>query len=298
MKILTRFEGGLGDCFIANKFLFGIYEKYPDSNITIAFDTDGNLFQESVLKSLWPSKYKNSYTIDKKNKKTFIVKNNKGFDVDYPCHPDNMPLNFKDDIKNSLDFLKHDYAWLNWYNHFPIPEIIEDCNVKLPEKFILVHFYPRPDADTNLEQTYALSLIKELKKILPVVAISENNYKSWYKDVPDLVLTNLTIPQIFDVASKSSLCYAADSSIRFIPLHYGIPTFVFSKWCSKPHDIKCFNHRHAIRWLINRNSVLPIDYELFKAIKLANNVLKNKAYAIYPEFSDGLEIAIHDVYNF
>lgn len=306
--ILVRFEGGLGDCFLANRFLFAIKDKYPLSKLTIAFDTDGNLLQEQTMKSLWPSTYTNTYTIDKKFNKQFMVTNAQGQTVNYPCHPDNMPINFRENIKTcdkyynlhiaSLNFIRYDFGWLNWYNHFPRPEVVEDCGVQLPSRFILVHFYPRPDASTQLDRDYALKLIVELKKIMPVVAIAQEEHKQWYEGVPDLILTNLTISQIFNVASRSSLCYAADSSIRFIPLHFGIPTFVFSRWCAKPHDIRSINHAHTFRWLLYRHNILPIDYDITKAVKLASNLLQNQAYAIFPEFSDGLEVAIQDLYNF
>ena len=50
MNILVKYEGGIGDCFLSNRFLFAIKEKYPNANLEIGFDTNNNPRQEEGLK--------------------------------------------------------------------------------------------------------------------------------------------------------------------------------------------------------------------------------------------------------
>ena len=306
MNILVKYEGGIGDCFLSNRFLHAIKEKHPNANIEIGFDTNGNPNQESILKEIWPSLYKNTFTIGKRLNQSFIIKNKKGQDVNYPPHPDNLPQEFKDKLQkcdlyynlhiDSLNFMKYDFDWLNWYYHFPKPEQYKTYSGKLPEKFILVHFLPRLDSFHKLDQNYSIELIKQLQKILPVVIICNKENFDWYKNVSEYII-DPTISEIFDIASKCSILYGADSSIRYIPLHFGKPTYILSHHCTKPNDIKSVNHAHLIRWLIFRQNVLPSNCSYERIEVITNNILRNPAYVLFPEFSNGLEISIQDIYN-
>jgi hypothetical protein len=308
MNILCKLEGGLGDCFIGNKFIHAVKEIYPDADYTIAFETESNFYQENCMKSLWPTLYKNTFTLGKRLNSSYVTKNKHGMSIFYPQAIENLADNFKDTIKkydkyydfhvSSLNFMGYeDIDWLKWYSFFPRPEVNVSYNGNLPDKFILVHLYPRKSAETSLDRDYGLELIKSLKNVLPVVAICNKEDADWYDGTPDLLLYDLSITDIFYIASKCSVCYAADSSIRFIPLHYGKPTFVFSRWCDKANSVKDLKVAHSFRWLLLRQTILPIRHDINKVIKLTKNLLKNPAYNIYPEFSDGLEVAIQDFYR-
>jgi hypothetical protein len=65
-----------------------------------------------------------------------------------------------------------DIDWMKWYSFFPRPEVPVSYNGTLPDKFILVHLYPRKSAETSLDQDYGLELIRNLKTVLPVVAVN------------------------------------------------------------------------------------------------------------------------------
>jgi ADP-heptose:LPS heptosyltransferase len=58
MNIAVRLEGGLGDCLLANRFVFAIKEKYPNSKITAYIDSEGQTFQKEALEILYPNVYK------------------------------------------------------------------------------------------------------------------------------------------------------------------------------------------------------------------------------------------------
>lgn len=306
MNILVKYEGGIGDCFLANRFLFAIKEKYPVSNIEIGFDTNGNPVQEKIMKQIWPSLYQNTFTLEKRNQESFIIKNKKGQTINYSPHPDNLSLFFKNKLNNcdiyynlhidSLNFMKYDFNWFSWYYHFPKPEQYDVYSGELPKKFIMVHLLPRLDSFHKLDQNYSIELIKHLQKILPVVIICNKENFSWYKNVSEYII-DPTIPEIFDIASRCSIFFGADSSIRYIPLHFGKPTYVLSHHCVKANDIKSINHAHLVRWLVFRNNVLPSNCSKEKIEIITNNILNNPAYILFPEFSSGLELALHDIYE-
>ena len=255
---------------------------------------------------MWPSLYKNTFTIGKRINDTFLVKNKNGVLVNYPPHPDNLPKEFSEKLKScdlyynlhidSLNFMKYDFNWYSWYYHFPKPERYDTYSGKLPEKFIMVHFLPRMDSFHKLDQTYSIDLVKQLQKILPVVVICDKENFDWYKNVTEYII-DPTITEIFDIASKCSIFFGADSCIRYIPLHFGKPTYVLSHHCLKSNDIRSVNHAHLVRWLVFRSNVLPSNCPKEKIEIITNNVLKNPAYVLFPEFSNGLEIAIQDLYN-
>lgn len=306
MNILVQYEGGIGDCFLANRFLFAIKEKYLNANIEIGFNTNGNKTQELILKQIWPNTYRNTFTIGKRLNKDFIIKNNKGNIINYPSHIDNLPKQFKEkkdkcdlyyDLHiDSLNFLKYDFDWLKWYYFFPKPEQYITYTGKLPEKFIMVHFLPRLDSFHKLNQTYSINLIKQLQNVLPVVVICNKENFDWYNNISEYII-DPTIPEIFDIASKCSMFFGADSSIRYIPLHFSKPTYILSHHCIKPYDIKYINHAHLLRWLVFRNSVLPSTFSKEKVELIASNILKHPAYSLFPEFMSGLESVIQDNYN-
>jgi hypothetical protein len=306
MNILVKYEGGIGDCFLANRFLFAIKEKYPTANIEIGFDTNNNFTQEKIMKSLWPNMYKNTFTIGQRLNSSFFVKNKKGDMINYPPHPDNLPKIFNNKLRtcdryynlhiDSLNFLQYDFNWLNWYYHFPQPEQHDTYKGKLPEKFIMVHFLPRLDSFHKLDQDYSINLIKKLQEILPVVIICNKENFNWYKNVSEYII-DPSISEMFDIASKCSIFFGADSCVRYIPLHCGKPTFVLSHHCSKPNDIKYINHAHLIRWLIFKNNALPVDCNIERVALLANNIINNLVYVLLPEFASGIDTLTQNIYN-
>ena len=91
--------------------------------------------------------------------------------------------------------------------------------------------------------------------------------------------------------------YGADSSVRYVPLHFGKPTFVLSHHCSKPHDIRNIHPAQLIRWLLFRNRTLPSNCSAERIYDITRNIINNPAYILFPEFASGLDNIIQDFYN-
>lgn len=302
-NILARFEGGVGDCLLANRFLLAIKEKYKDSNIKVAFDTGTNTYQESLLKSLWPSIYTDTYTIGEKLNNKYLTKNIDGETIDWINDPKNLPINFSKDIESSdlyfdlhiasLRFLRYDIPWKKYYYFFPEPESIKKFDKPLPKKFVLMHLYPRPDSFHSLDQEYALNLVKKVNEKIPVVVICEDKYKNWYKGCSDWII-DPSFEEIFYISSKCFMFFGADSAVRYVPLHYGKPSYVLSRHCIQPFSLHGVNLAHLCRWSIFRDKILPHNVDVELILKLISNYESYPGYYLFPEIGSDLDNILMD----
>lgn len=301
MKILTRFEGGLGDCLLANRFLHAIKEKYPHDNIRVLFDTDNNPKQEKVMCELWPNLYQDTKTLSNRKDKNFKFQTLLGEET-YPAHLNNMPDEFNEELKNcnkfydlhidGLKWLKYDFDWLRYYYYFPKPfqQVCNPHNYNLPEKFILMHMFARPGSPHNPEKQYTHDLITKLKETLPVVVICNKEHFNHY-DGLNVNLIDPSFTECFDVASKCELFIGMDSGVRYIPYHYSKPTFVFSNFCSNYGKV---HHAQLIRWLLFEKNVLPMNLHTKDVSRIVSNVIMDKSYALYPYIKENIGNYIFD----
>lgn len=301
MKILTRFEGGLGDCLLANRFLHAIREKYPHDNIRVLFDTDNNPKQEKVMCELWPNLYQDTKTLSNRKDKNYKFQTLLGNET-YPAHLNNMPDEFNEELKkcdkfydlhiDGLKWLKYDFDWLRYYYYFPRPfqQVCNPHNYNLPEKFILMHMFARPDTVHNPDKQYTHNLITKLKEIMPVVVICNKEYFNHYGNL-DVKLIDPLFTECFDVASKCEMFIGMDSGIRYIPYHYSKPTFVFSNFCNNYGQV---HHAQLIRWLLFEKNVLPMNLHIDDVSRIVSNIMNNKAYALYPYIKDNIDNRIFD----
>jgi hypothetical protein len=299
MKINVRMEGGFGDHLAANRFIPAILEKYPSGQIKLFSDTENNGKSLKTLLKLFPDFYeRGGEVIAKRASKNFNITSQFG-EENYPCAIENQ-LNetiekmvnqcdlFYDLHIDGLKWMYHDYDWLRYYFHFPRPKGFEIKN----NNFVLCHLYARPNSVYNLEQWYVESLLKELSKTINIKIITEESYIDYYsnlKNIENIEILTPNILEIFNLASQCSLFIGIDSGIRYVPYHFSKPTFVFSKYCS---GIGSVAYSHLIRWLIFKNQVLPIHYDINKTLKIINNSLNNEACYLFPEIIDNFDLHV------
>jgi ADP-heptose:LPS heptosyltransferase len=251
---------------------------------------------------LYPSIYVECTVVKNRIYKNYKITSLFGEEV-YPAHINNLPKEILNQIKmydkfydlhiDSLKWLKYDFDWLRYYYFFPKPEIF----LKSPYKdgYIMAHLYSRPDSPYNLEQWYVILLIKKLSESNRVIVITTTEHKNYYKEIFNI--NNVTIDcsdnilEVFKIASGCSCFIGIDSGIRYIPYHFGKPTFVFSKYCSEYGQVA---HSHLIRWLIFEKNVFPMHSNIEMVNKIINNVIKNSSYALYPNISNNIERYIVD----
>ena len=303
--VSIRLEGGIGDHLLANRFVGAIKEKHPDAQLNFYSDTENNHKQINLLKHAWPSIYTNNNcrVIESRKSKNFKVKTQFGEEI-YNCHLDNIPdeynrlFNDSDYFYNlcidNLDWLNYTFDWKRYFYFFPRPEI----NIKLPDikdSYILTHLLPRPNSDHNIEQWYAIELIKKLLKSgKQVVSVCQTEYMNFYKDIVDLndpnfKLTDCSLEEFFILSQACSAFIGVDSGLRYFPLHYGKPTYVFSKYCQQPFQAW---PSHILRWLVFEKYTLPMHYDVNYVTALIINSSAHPASSFFPEYGNKIENSI------
>ena len=301
-SIAIRLEGGLGDHLLGNRFVHSIKEKYPNNELHIFSDTEGNPNSIHILQNLFPSIYKNLTVLGKRKDPNYKIHSIFGEEV-YPAHINNLPEEFLQNIKSyykfydlhidGLKWLKYDFDWLRYYYFFPKPEI----NLTSPyqDSYIMAHLYARPDSPYNLDQKYVVQLLKSLSLQNKVVVITTEEHKDYYNELFNLdniiIDSSSNVFDIFKIASGCDLFIGIDSGIRYIPYHFGKPVFVFSKYCSQYGRVA---YSHLIRWLIFEKNVLPLNSNIEDVTLMVNNVIKNKCFALYPYLPNDIEKYIVD----
>ena len=154
MNINIRMEGGLGDHLVANRFVPGILDKYPEANIKIFSDTEGNDRSLKILLKMFKSFYiREGEVIPSRLNKTHYIHTKFGTE-NFPAHINNQTPEtmgkmmdcdkFYDLHIDGLNWLNHDYDWLRYFYFFPKPHI--KFNPLYDFEYIMAHLYARPDS--------------------------------------------------------------------------------------------------------------------------------------------------------
>lgn len=302
MRISVRMEGGLGDHFAANRFIPAIKEQWPGCTIDLWSDTEGSQIQSDILREMWPSHFNDVFVLKDKKYKSFRIKSSNFPEEDYRgsiknVTPTDLKLmegvydKFYDLHIDSLDWLNYDFDWFKYFNFFPKPEVNITLDTLPFDNFILAHLYARDDADSNMEDWYIKKLIKNICQDFNLVILYDDNSKHKYKEFMDQGNNNLhfvktDLRNIFYLASKCTAMFGIDSGIRYIPYHFGKPTFTFSKYCQKYGTVQ---YSYLIRWLFNEKYVFPLHYDITSASQIIKNCLRNPAYRLYPFLLDDIE---------
>jgi hypothetical protein len=293
--VSIRLEGGLGDHLLSNRFVAAIKEKHPDAQLNFYSDTEGNSKQINLLKYAWPSTYNNNNckVIENRKSKQFKVKSQFGEEI-YNCHLDNLPdhyirlFNDSDYFYNlcidNLDWMHYDIDWRKYFYFFPRPEMNPYSHIS-GHSYILTHLFPRPDSDHNLEQWYVIALIKKLLQSgKQIVSVCQTEYMDFYKEIselkdPNFTLTDCSLNEFFDLSEKCSAFIGVDSGLRYFPLHYAKPTYVFSKYCKEPFQA---SPSHILRWLIFEKYVFPMHLDIGLASTFVINSTLHPACSLFP----------------
>jgi ADP-heptose:LPS heptosyltransferase len=294
MNISIRLEGGLGDHLLGNRFVHAIKDKYPEADLQIFSDTENNSSSINILKSLFPSLYKNTTTIAYRKDKNHKISTRFGAET-YPAHINNLPDDILKEINKSdkfydlqidgLKWLNYDFDWLRYYYFFPQPEI--NIGAKYGESYIMTHLYSRPNSPYNMDQAYVIDLLKKISVLLnqKVLVLTTDEHKDYYKEVFNdtniIIDTSDNLLDVFKIANGCSLFLGIDSGIRYIPYHFSKPVFVFSKYCNSYGSV---TPSHLIRWLLFQKNVFPINFNTNILLQIINNCISNKAYQLFPEY--------------
>lgn len=297
MDINVRMEGGLGDHLLANRFIPAILDKYPNANINLFSDTEGNHRTLNLLLKLFPHFYKSGEVIKERKSKEFLI-NSKFGKENYPAHIENHKKETLNKLYNcdkfydlhidGLKWVDYDFEWLRYYYHFPQP-LFDLKDGEYENDYLLVHLHSRPNSPYNLEQGYVNALLLTLSRYVKIVIVIEKQYMDYYKDFfnhPNITINTAdSIEDIFQLAKNCKCFLGIDSGIRYIPYHFSKPVFLFSKYCSQYGQVA---PSHLVRWLIFDKNVFPLNFDVNIVSQMIQNIFDNPASALFPEILNDL----------
>lgn len=263
-NILIKFEGGLGDCLLANRFVPAIKEKHPNSQIYCALKKNevyqNDVFQIEVLSHFYKEFYDSFIMFDE----SLIEK----YDHFYNLHIDKMKWS------------TYDFDWFSRFYYFPKPKI------KVEKKDIIcLHLTHNKWAPKNLRKKYITALVDELLNITPnIVAICTESEKERYDEVKDKIKIHCSnVISACEVVASSRVFITIDSGFKYIAYAYGVPTIETADYYFEPGAT---HPMVKARWLPFQERGLPLysDPKLFKiALK---NILENRISSFCPLAKD------------
>jgi len=299
----------LGDHLLANRFVPAILDRYPDASIKVFSDTEGNGKSAELLLSLFGRFYSRGIeVIESRASKEYPVRSQFG-EENYPAHINNQKpevLRAMLDCEKFYDFHIDGLKWLdykelgllNYFYHFPYPNLppTTKLDVDTGTPFVLTHLLSRPDSGHGLEPWYMERLLKKLAENQRVIAICESKYFSHYefaRSFSNVEIVDPNTAECFILAKQCEAFIGVDSGLRYMPMHFGKPTFVFSKYSKSPHQAPI---SHLIRWLIHEKFVLPNEMDVEKVNGVIDNAILNP---LVPEISKNLidQTIIHRKYD-
>jgi ADP-heptose:LPS heptosyltransferase len=295
MKIALRYEGGVGDCFCANRFVPAIKDKYPDAEIHAFLDTEGNKMQESALRMFYPHFYQGIKTIPSKKYKPFIIKSQFCVEDNYAAF-ENIPDEFQKEMLSydkfydlhidGMKWINYDFNWRSHFYYFPKPSLtFEDKENCLPPNFIVCQLLSGSATNKNINEIwYAKRLVTELAKHATCLLVSSpetEHYISHFRGMgnDNIIFLSGGFEFIAYAISKASLFIGIDSALKYIAYGCGVPSIVYTNQSYSPHSV---TSGHKLRWLPFAEDCFPLNYDYLNVVNYANRILANPACSITP----------------
>lgn len=291
MEISVRLEGGLGDCFLGNRFVAAIREKHPEANIHAYFDTEGNLFQELGLAATYAHLYKTFTTIPSKKFAKCMIRSQFG-EEEYKGAFENVPDAYRDQMLahdkfydlhiDGLKWLDYDFDWLRYFRFFPKPNFTQPYRSPITTPFIAINLVSESSAAHRLQPWYIKRLVEDLSKILPVVAIATDKTEAAYAGLPCQVV-KAPIGEILELISLATVMVSTDSGLRYIAYGSNVPVLTFSSQSNLPHKVQ---PSHELRWLVYPELCFPLHWSTPYISGVVERIVKNRGSAILPQLTD------------
>jgi ADP-heptose:LPS heptosyltransferase len=309
MNISVRMEGGIGDCLLANRFVFAIKDKYPDSKITAYIDSEGQTFQKEALEVLYPNTYTDLKIIPQKKYKELWITSQFGEEINKAIL-ENVPDDIRHEMEfkydkfydlhiDSLKWTEYDFDWLRYFYFFPKPELVNQTPIK--ENYIVLHLVSSGSMSDRLESWYIDTLIFNLHKILnpdyKIFIISKDEIDFFYdkaKELNGVEIFKGNLKDISNLISGAKLMIGVDSGFKYIGYGYGVPTLTLAKNCFSPFNV---TPSHHIRWLPFPTTCFPLNYDVNIITKLSQKILEKKANIIIPHIDNFDLYAVNRKYS-
>lgn len=284
-NIAVRLEGGIGDHLLAGRFTNAVREAHPHSHITAFSDTDGNPRMAELVNTFFPNLYDEIILCEKRVDPQLKIESQFGTEV-YASVLSNLNefqngtfAKFNHFYDFHIDGLKWaGYSDLNIQKHFwnfPNPAVsqIPSVKTKFDKPFVLAHLYPRKDSGHLLEKWYVTKLIKDVSSRYPIVLLCDSDTEEYYSEVKNLEnvqVYNASFAECFALSKSCAAFIGVDSGMRYLPLHFGKPAFVFSKF--KKNGF--LSPSHSIRWLVYEHYVFEMHSPVPMVINRLSQVIE------------------------
>ena len=296
MKISVRFEGGLGDHILANRFIPGILEKYPKAEIHLFSDTGGKTLQSDTLLTLFD--FYSSRTLLKRKKKEHFITTQFGKE-NFPAHLDNVNdeqrrhmLGF-DKFFNLhidwLDWLDYDIGWQKRFYNFPDPSL-KIFSPKSRNPYIVLHI-----ASDNLGNNHRMSK-KYIQSVISEISTNYNIYVLTTESTDDFVSSRITasqrvkkfqgsLPEVINLIKGCTAMYAIDSGIKYFGYTFNKPTLCWTKESSKPHSCP---YAFQVRWLTFPQLMFPLEHDAKYMNECMENLIRTNNFFLGPHIEHGI----------
>lgn len=288
IKINVRFEGGLGDCICAARFLPAIKEKHPHSKIKVFLDTQGNTFQLEMMESCYRHLYDEIEVIKSKKYKEFWVDCQFGTDNYYGAIenvPDDVMKRMRDCNKfydlhiDSLKWCNYDFDWQRYFYFFAKPDLKRILSNSYGD-YVVLHL-AATSRSHDLQQFYIDGLVKKLSEFIKVVIICTPDKNKLFSHLSNdsVRILNGSISGIVGAINQAKYMIAIDSGFKYLAYGLGVPCITLSKMCQTPGIVP----RHQeIRWLMFKDTVFPLNYNYNYIANVVRNSLTNRGVSLYP----------------
>ncbi len=299
MNIACYYEGGIGDILLGHKLAWILKSTiYKDSEFTAFLDTENNPLQARVLKYLFPTFYKEIFTIPSKKYKELWIDSQfgsekiKGFYI-------NVPSEWKEKIESydkwynfhldSLSYLEYpELEYVKYFKLFPTPEINPLNNL---DDYILSHIISTTGTEHSCENWWVEKLIFDidkycLSKSYRHIIISTPEINDKYKNILQKCQVsnfyNDEVENICDLISNCKGFIGIDSAWRLISHLFNKPTITLSKNCISRGNCSV---SHILRWLPFPETTFPLYNPTNEIVDLLKNMLENKLYQLFPHLA-------------
>ena len=294
MKISVRFEGGLGDHILANRFTPAILEKYPGAEIHLYSDTNGSNFQSSVVNKLF-NYYKTTTLLERKSD-THNILSQFGKE-NFPTHINNINDKQKAEMLSHDKFynlhidwmawMDYDFHWQKYFSFFPAPQNpISDYEHQKP--YILLHIASDNRGNNHrMSKEYINNIIKKCAQDYDVLVLSTPTTKDFIDKVvpnnPNVHIINKDIQEVISICKSASGIFAIDSAIKYFGYTFNVPTLCWAKESSTPHSCPT---SFKMRWLTFPLLMFPLEYDHNYIWETMSNLINNNNNIFCPHLQE------------
>ena len=291
MNIALRFEGGLGDHILANRFVPAIIDKHPGAEINLfSSPTGGTEFQAVTIGKLF-NYYRHVYVLDQSSK-DFPIQHQFGIE-DYPAHIANVN---NDQLKimmshdkfynlhiDWLDWISYDFDWQRYFYRFPLPTAAIN-QFEHDEPYLVLHLASNNKGNNHrMSKEYIAELVNELNKEFYLFILStpstRNFIDSRIKETNMLTIFEEDIFRVVELIKGCEGMVAIDSSLKYFGYTFNKPTLCWAKESVRPHQVP---YAHQIRWLTFPQLCFPLEYDARYIKKCLKNLIETNNFFLAP----------------